>query len=273
MGWTAVISDIHGNGVALDAVLADLGRRGGGAVVCLGDATGGGPQPGHVLERLRELDCRMIRGNADDWLLSGLPKAPGSAETEMLEEIVAWGRQQLSDDDRAFLSDLPLTLELALDETNRLLGFHGTPRGITERLLHTMPDSVLAERLGDRTATVLAGGHTHLQGVRGHRGAVLLNPGSVGVPVRGEPLESWLPDETGWVPDHAEYALVEANSGALAVTLVRVPVDADAVRRAADGSGMPHPRTWAELLARRVSRFNQRGLPSSSRPPRRPGTA
>jgi predicted phosphodiesterase len=263
MGRIAVISDIHGNDVALAAVLADWARRGGGGVFCLGDATGGGPQPIQVLARLRELDCRMVRGNADEWLLSGLPKAGGDAETEMLEEIVAWGRERLSAEDRAFLRGLPRPLELALDETNRLLGFHGTPRGITERLLHTMPDSVLAERLGDRTARVLAGGHTHLQGVRGHRGALLLNPGSVGVPVRDEPIECWRPHEAGWVPAYAEYALVDPEGGGLAVTLVRVPVDAHVVRRAAERSGMPHAGNWAALLACRVSRFNQRGTRSA----------
>jgi predicted phosphodiesterase len=262
MGRLAVISDIHGNGVALDAVLADWQRRGGGGIVCLGDSTGGGPQPGHVLARLRELDCRVIRGNADDWLLSGLPKAGGDADTAALDEIVAWARERLSEEDRAFLRGLPGTLELELDESTRLLAFHGTPRGSTERLLHTMPDPVLAERLGDRDASILAGGHTHLQGLRGHRGALLLNPGSVGVPVRSEPIESWLPDEAGWVADHAEYALVESGRGALAVTLARVPVDPDAVRRAAELSGMPHARSWAALLARRVSRFNQRPSPA-----------
>jgi predicted phosphodiesterase len=258
----AVISDIHGNGVALDAVLADWQRRGGGGVVCLGDSTGGGPQPGQVLERLRELECRVIRGNADEWLLSGLPKAGANAGTEALEEIVAWGRERLSDRDRAFLSGLPETLELELDGSTRLLAFHGTPRGTTERLLHTMPDAVLAERLGDQAAGVLAGGHTHLQGLRGHRGAVLLNPGSVGVPVRPEPIESWLPDVVGWVADRAEYAIVESDGGSLAVTLARVPVEPDAVRRAAERSGMPHEDRWAAVLARRVSRFNQRPSPT-----------
>jgi predicted phosphodiesterase len=256
-----VISDIHGNGVALDAVLADWERRGGGGIVCLGDATGGGPQPDQVLTRLRELDCRMVRGNADDWLLSGLPNASGDAESEALEEIVAWARERLSDENRAFLQRLPPTLELALDDTTRVLAFHGTPRGTTERLLYTMSDSVLAERLGDHTATVLAGGHTHLQGARGHRGALLLNPGSVGVPVRGEPIESWLPNQSRWVPDHAEYAVVESERGAVAVTLARVPVEVDEVRRSAERSGMPHARRWAALLARRVSRFNQRPSP------------
>jgi predicted phosphodiesterase len=264
MGRAAVISDIHGNGVALDAVFADWRRRGGGGVVCLGDSAGGGPQPGHVLARLRELKCRVVRGNADDWLLSGRPKAGADEDTATLEEIVAWARERLSDEDRAFLRSLPRTLELALDESTRLVAFHGTPRATTERLLHTMPDPVVAERLGDRMASILAGGHTHLQGARVHRGALLLNPGSVGVPVRGEPTEGWLPDEAGWVAADAEYAFVESKRGALAVTLARVPVDPDAVRRAAERSGMPHACGWAAVLARRVSRFNQRGARSSA---------
>lgn len=264
MGRVAVISDIHGNGVALDAVLADWSRRGGGRVVCLGDATGGGPQPSQVLSRLRELDCRLIRGNADDWLLSGLPNASADADSQALAEIIAWAQERLSGEDRAFLSALPRTLEIALDRTVRLAAFHGTPRGTTERLLHTMADSVLAERLGDATAGVLAGGHTHLQGARGHRGALLLNPGSVGVPVRSEPIEHWLPQDAEWLPAHAEYALVESEHGALAVTLLRVPVDRDALRRAAERSGMPHAHRWAALLARRVTRFNQRDTRSST---------
>jgi Calcineurin-like phosphoesterase superfamily domain len=77
MGRLALISDIHGNGVALDAVLADLARRDVADIVCLGDLAAGGPQPREVLARLRELGCQAVRGNADGWLLEGLP--PGSS--------------------------------------------------------------------------------------------------------------------------------------------------------------------------------------------------
>jgi predicted phosphodiesterase len=73
MSLLALISDIHGNAVALDAVLADLTRRGADEVICLGDVAAGGPQPREVIARLRELDCQAIRGNADGWLLDGLP--------------------------------------------------------------------------------------------------------------------------------------------------------------------------------------------------------
>ncbi len=70
---TAVISDIHGNCVALDAVLADLQAHPVDQVACLGDAIQGGPQPAKVAARLRELGWPVVMGNADAWLLSGIP--------------------------------------------------------------------------------------------------------------------------------------------------------------------------------------------------------
>ena len=68
----AVISDIHGNAIALDAVLADLERRPADRLICLGDSIQGGAQPAEVVARLRELACPAVMGNADAWLLSGI---------------------------------------------------------------------------------------------------------------------------------------------------------------------------------------------------------
>src|SRR5690349_17179247 len=67
----AVISDIHGNCLALDAVLADLQRDGVDWIVCLGDAIQGGAQPAETVARLRDLGCPIVMGNADAWLLTG----------------------------------------------------------------------------------------------------------------------------------------------------------------------------------------------------------
>jgi predicted phosphodiesterase len=67
MRRVALISDIHGNAVALEAVLADIARRRVDEIVCLGDVAAGGPQPREALERLRTLGCAVVRGNADEW--------------------------------------------------------------------------------------------------------------------------------------------------------------------------------------------------------------
>ena len=65
----AVISDIHGNGVALDAALADIAKHSADTVVCLGDTVQGGPQPDQTIKKLREMACPIVLGNADAWLL------------------------------------------------------------------------------------------------------------------------------------------------------------------------------------------------------------
>src|ERR671938_1597889 len=89
MTHLALISDIHGNAVALDVVLADPARRAINETICLGDVAAGGLQPSEVIARLRGLRCRVVRGNAEGWFLEGFPSGP-SAETRRLKETVAW---------------------------------------------------------------------------------------------------------------------------------------------------------------------------------------
>jgi len=78
MTRTAIISDMHGNGIALDAVLADLASVPHDGVVCLGDAIQGGPHPALVVARLRELGCPVVMGNADAYVLDGWPAIPAT---------------------------------------------------------------------------------------------------------------------------------------------------------------------------------------------------
>jgi predicted phosphodiesterase len=68
---TLVFSDIHGNALALDAMLEDVRGESFDGMVCLGDAIQSGPQPAETVSRLRELGCPVVMGNADDWLLTG----------------------------------------------------------------------------------------------------------------------------------------------------------------------------------------------------------
>src|SRR5689334_25038431 len=116
----AVISDMHGNCVALDAVLADLGRDPADQIVCLGDAIQGGAQPAQTVARLRELGCPVVMGNADAWLLSG--QATGSeATTEKQEAARLWSLAQLSAADQAFIAGFQPTVEVVLPGGRRLL--------------------------------------------------------------------------------------------------------------------------------------------------------
>src|SRR5689334_21678185 len=111
----AIISDIHGNCLALDAVLADLGRQAVDQIVCLGDAIQGGVQPAETVQRLRELRCPVVMGNADAWLLTGQETSPHETVSEQQLALRAWSLSQLSQDDLAFIEHFAPTIELALD--------------------------------------------------------------------------------------------------------------------------------------------------------------
>jgi putative phosphoesterase len=251
MKGLAIISDVHGNAVALEAVVADAARNEIVDIVCLGDLAAGGPQPREVLQRLRELGCRAVRGNADGWLLTGLPPGSSSA-TQRLAEVARWARDQLSQEDLDYLAALPTTLETTHGAV-RIFCFHGSPRSDIEGLLASSPESELQAAFDSAAnAQVLAGGHTHVQLLRLFGDRMLLNPGSVGLPLGSvaATVAGGLP-----LPTRAEYALLRAADSSMEVSFLRVPIDVGAV--AAATAVMPHA-SWAADLERRIARWNLR---------------
>ena len=109
----ALISDLHGNLTALEAVLADLERERPDRVVCLGDVAATGPQPRETLERLRESGYPVVMGNADAELLGDIPEAEGE-EGRKIAEIDRWCAGRLSSDHLEYLRGFRPTLEVVL---------------------------------------------------------------------------------------------------------------------------------------------------------------
>jgi putative phosphoesterase len=243
----ALISDIHGNGVALDTVLADVTAREVDEIICLGDVAAGGPQPRQVLRRMRELGCRAVRGNADRWLLDGMP-AGRSEASRRLRETVRWARAQLADEDLAYVAALPASLSCSVGGL-QLFCCHGSPRSDLEPLLATTSAAALDEAFADTGARVFAAGHTHLQLLRQHGDSLLANPGSVGLPLAATTGSS--PP----LPSVAEYALVAVRDGDVEVSFRRLPTNVDALRAAS--AAMPQA-TWASDLEQRIRRWNAR---------------
>src|SRR5262249_37734018 len=111
----ALIADIHGNAVALDAALADISHAGANAIICLGDVAEFGPQPREVLERLRALGCLNVMGNCDAALLDPRPANAEEETARHMQEIGLWCAAQLSPEDKAFLAAFQPTVSQQLN--------------------------------------------------------------------------------------------------------------------------------------------------------------
>ncbi len=240
-GRLALVSDIHGNLLALQAVLDDLDGEGVDGVVCLGDVAATGPRPHEVVAALRTLAWPVVLGNADAWLLD--PREPvEDADDDFLcrvRELDRWCATHLDAGDRAYLRGLPRVLRLELGRAGALLCFHGSPRSFNELLTATTPDDALDAALHGTTEPLLAGGHTHQPLLRRHRDRLLINPGSVGVPY--ERIDDGRLTRT---PPWAEYALLRWRGARLDVVWRRVPVDNEAIIADYRASGMPHVATF-----------------------------
>ena len=217
-----LFSDVHANAVALAAVLEDLERRQLDRIVCLGDHVQGGAQPAECLDRLRELRCPVVLGNADHEVL--FPQ----------REHEEWTRARLSVTQLEFMRTFEATVEIELGDGGRLVCFHGSPRSFDEVVLPETPLEDVRAAVAGHEAVVFAGGHVHLQWQRRVGSAVWLCAGSVGlVYANEEPAEALRLDP--W----AEYAIVDFENGCLGVELRRVPFDVEAYVQALLASGRP----------------------------------
>lgn len=239
MSRTAIISDIHGNCFAFDAVLTDMQRRSVDGLVCLGDAIQGGPQPAETVARLRALGCPIVMGNADAWLLNGINTSTVESVTEKQEQVRQWQLARLSEEDRQFIASFRPTIELSLGDGVEMLCFHGSPASFDELIFPETPEDEFQRMLGPYTGRVMCGGHTHLQQIRRIGDYFFFNPGSIGVPYnRHQPEDNFQLDH--W----AEYAILTVEGGGLDLDLRRVPIDVNGFIEMFQASGRPYAEDW-----------------------------
>jgi predicted phosphodiesterase len=179
----AVLSDVHGNLPALEAVLEDVALEEVDAVVCGGDVVGGAFSA-EVLDRLAALpDIRFVRGNGDRTVLEGTDEFGVDWEKE---------RNRLGEERLALIASWPLTAELELDGLGRTLFCHAVPSADEPIFTRITPDDDLVALLGDVEADVLVCGHTHVQFDRVlPTGLRVVNAGSVGMPYEGRQGAFW----------------------------------------------------------------------------------
>ena len=246
----AIISDIHGNFVALETVLNDLKTEHIDRIVCLGDVISGGPHPSEVIAQLKTLNCPVVMGNMDTRCLNPYPDEGKSKNAKRGNEVRSWDVGKLSPDDLDYMRTFQATVEIPLDANTSLLCYHGSPQSNEDAIVSTTPDEEMERMLSGYRAMVLAGGHTHTQMIRYHEDSTIINPGSVGAPITAHerirrvsqrPLSDLHDRE---YPPWAEYGVIAWEDRSLRIELRRVPIDIDVLVKKTHESGMPHADWW-----------------------------
>ncbi len=205
----AVFSDVHGNADALEAVLTAIDAIAPQQVFALGDHVGRGPDPARVLELLDAREIPRLRGNWEEWV------ARGDAGTPKRAAWVQAARGVLKKKALARMMEAPETMAVELGG-HRVVLAHGSPRGITDRLTGCTPDDQLREAISGTAAEVVAVGHSHHAFVRRIDGTLVVNCGSVGYAVVGDPRACFaVIDLSPGVPPSAELVRVPYGFGAL----------------------------------------------------------
>ena len=232
----ALISDIHANLPALDAVIADIARRSVDAICHAGDLVGYSSAPNEVVARLRERGIDGIAGNYDSTVATDYKHCGCRSETPRQEELAhvsyEFTRRAVTAETKRYLAALPFSLDLRPLGGHlagpRLVIVHGTPTLNTVYWTEDRPDDFclkMAATVGLRRGDVIAFGHTHKPWHREIEGIHFVNTGSVGRPKDGD----W---RAGWV-------LLELGADAPRVEFVRVPSDIEQTIAGVRAAGLP----------------------------------
>lgn len=233
----ALISDIHANLPALDAVLSEIdARRGLAGVYHLGDVVGYGPWPNEVVAVLRERAIPGVAGNYDSTTATDYEHCGCRYEDPRQEELshlsYEWTRANASAETKRWLGGLPFRIDIrplgGHRAGPRLVLVHGNPVLNTVYWTEDRPDRFnlqMAEQLGAGAGDVVAFGHSHRPWRRTVEGIHFVNAGSVGRPKDGD-----------W---RAGYVEVDMDGDSTAVEFVRVEYDLERAASAIRASGLP----------------------------------
>lgn len=228
----AVLADIHGNALALEAVRKAIRLARPDAVAVAGDLVLNGPDPAGTVDLLREMEgdgATIISGNTDvavadfdyaaafPWMADGVP--------DTFRAAAEWAHDALGEERIAWLRRLPSERRIHADDGSMTLVCHASPGSQTSGFDQALDPSVIIERVSRTDARVIACGHTHLPEVRDLGWKVIVNAGSAGYTFDGDPTASW--------------AMIDLVEGHVTAEIKRAEFDALAVADAISSRGLP----------------------------------
>jgi putative phosphoesterase len=229
----AVMSDVHGNLPALEAVLSDLKQYGTDGIIVAGDLVGG-PQTVETIRLLRSLGSSMIRGNSDSGLLRyDAGEMPAHRYTCRQFALLRWIHRHIDRETLDFIKSLPEQRVVEITDTAAVRVVHGSPRDPAESIFPYHDPSTLDLALAQTNELALVCGHTHIPWKVERDGRLALNPGAVCGSRNGE---------VG-----AQYALLTWRNDHWQVRHLTVPYDLERIRAAYRESGLlEEGGAWAQ---------------------------
>jgi putative phosphoesterase len=227
----AVLSDVHGNAVALEAVRKAVNAARPDVILVAGDLALNGPDPAGAIDGLRAMQAEgalIVQGNTDiavadfdyaaafPWMTDGVP--------EQIRTAAEWTHETLGGERVEWLRSLPAERRVRLEET-LLLVCHGSPGSQTQGFDKALDASVTVERAARTDARVIMCGHTHLPEVRDLGWKLIVNDGSAGWIFDGDPTASW--------------AMIDVAGDNVTAEIKRTPFDVLAVSNALTARGLP----------------------------------
>lgn len=236
----ALLSDIHGNLVALEAVLEDIQRRGPfDQIIVAGDLVWAGPWPAEVVDRVRQAATAVIQGNTDAFFLRRPDETPAGKNDERFRAQLTWMMERLGPERVAYLAHLPFAHRVSPAPGDDLLVVHANPTDLTRPIVAQFSDEDLDGLLLKEDGCApdwraLAYGHIHVPAVRRWRDRLLVDVASAGLPMDGDQravyaIMTW--DGYNWQAEHQR-------------VFYPVPVVVHEMRT----SGMPRGKHFAERL-------------------------
>jgi len=229
----AVVSDIHANGTAFDAVLKDLRRTSPDLILHGGDLADGGSSPAEIVDRIRDLGWPGVAGNTDDMLSMPETLESFAAQSPHLQKLwdairdmAAHTREKLGEQRLAWLRDLP-----RIQVRDPIALVHASPENVWRAPMPQASDAELESVYGITDRPIAIYGHIHLPYVRNLPRRIVANSGSVGIPHDGDL--------------RAAYLLIDDSTP----SIQRVEYDVQLESRALAACGLPHADWVVTMLA------------------------
>lgn len=220
----AVLSDIHSNLHALDAVLDDVKKHNVNEMIVAGDLIGDGPQPKEVIGRIYKMTNNIIKGNREEYMIKlHNGEYPEWFNYEQMSAVI-WTYNKLTDDDFDIINNLPEQIVVHIEGTKSIRVVHGSLFDMSELLYPDKHTERLHKTLENLNESVLICGHSHEQWSKRYCNKLVVNPGSVGIHFNDS--------------KSAEYALLNWNENRWDVELRKVPYDLNKLFKSFTQSGL-----------------------------------